>query len=210
MSEIILADRKTLINRKKIKVWKWGKTLMEAYCLNRFEQAHEIMVLFVPRTLMLQTLMCSHPVGLDVWFLVGLFVYFHTSCARTVKALARLCGCAGSPEPSLVAYAISTIISWDGSSGYLQQQLLCWRAILLRYDRTFLPLIVKMIIELFNELLMLMLTCILLWFNRDWQWCDKLRNRKRTRHEMSHVTRKPVFGVLRPVKTQTGLLSYTD
>ena len=33
----------------------------------------------------------------------------HTSCVRTVKAFARLRGCAGSPEPSLVAYVISTI-----------------------------------------------------------------------------------------------------
>ena len=46
----------------------------------------------------------SHPVGLDVWFLVGPFDYFHTSCVRKAKALARLRGCAGSPEPSLVAY----------------------------------------------------------------------------------------------------------
>ena len=28
---------------------------------------------------------------------------------RTGKALARLCGCAGSPEPSLVTYVISTM-----------------------------------------------------------------------------------------------------
>ena len=34
---------------------------------------------------------------------------------RTAKALARLRGCAGSPELSLVAYAISTIISLAGS-----------------------------------------------------------------------------------------------
>ena len=34
---------------------------------------------------------------------------------RTAKALARLHGCAGSPEPSLVAYAISIIISRAGS-----------------------------------------------------------------------------------------------
>ena len=34
---------------------------------------------------------------------------------RTAKALVRLRGCAGSPEPSLVAYVISTIISWAGS-----------------------------------------------------------------------------------------------
>ena len=52
---------------------------------------------------------------LDVWFLIGPFVYFHTLCVRTAKALARLCGCAGSPESSLVAYVISTKISWAGS-----------------------------------------------------------------------------------------------
>ena len=57
----------------------------------------------------------SHPVGLDVWILVGPFIYFHTSWVQTAKALARLRGCAGSPEPSLVAKVISTIISWAGS-----------------------------------------------------------------------------------------------
>ena len=36
-------------------------------------------------------------------------------CATTAMALSRLCGCAGSPEHSLVAYVISTIISWAGS-----------------------------------------------------------------------------------------------
>ena len=71
------------------------------------------------RKLILQTRMCSHPVGLHVWILVGPFVYFHTSCVRTAKALARLRGCAGSPEPSLVAYVISTIISWAGSKEQL-------------------------------------------------------------------------------------------
>ena len=60
------------------------------------------MVFFVLRKLILQTHMSSHPVGLDVWFLVWPFVYFHTVCVRIVKALARLLGCAGSPEPSLV------------------------------------------------------------------------------------------------------------
>ena len=39
-------------------------------------------------------------------------VYFHSSCVRTVKALSRLYGCAGSPEPLLVAFVISTIISF--------------------------------------------------------------------------------------------------
>ena len=80
-----------------------------------FEPAHEIMVLFVLRKFILQTRMRSHPVWLDVWFLIGPFVYFNTLCVRIAKALARLRGWAGSPEPSLVADAISTKISWAGS-----------------------------------------------------------------------------------------------
>ena len=58
--------------------------------------------------------MHSLPVGLDVWFLIGPFIYFHTSCVQTAKALVRLRGSAGSSEPSLVTYVISTIISWAG------------------------------------------------------------------------------------------------
>ena len=56
----------------------------------------------VPRKLILQTRMCSHAVGLDVWFFVRPFVNFHTSCVRTAKAL--------------VAYVINTTISWAGSN----------------------------------------------------------------------------------------------
>ena len=74
-----------------------------------FKPAHGIMVLFDLRKLILQTRMRSYS---DVWFLVGPFVYFHTSCVRTAKALARLRGCAGSAESSLVAYMISAIMSW--------------------------------------------------------------------------------------------------
>ena len=48
-----------------------------------FDPCHEIMALFVPRKLILQMRMCSYPVGLDVWFFVGPFVYFHTSCANS-------------------------------------------------------------------------------------------------------------------------------
>ena len=80
-----------------------------------FEPVHEIMALFVLRKLFLQMRMRSDPVGLDVWFLVRPFLDSHTLCVRTAKALARLRGCAGSPEPSLVAYLISTIISLAGS-----------------------------------------------------------------------------------------------
>ena len=79
---------------------------------------HEILALSVLCKLILQTRMRSHPVGLDVWFCVGPFVYFHTSCVRTAKALARLRRCAGSPEPSLVTYVLSNIISCGGSNGW--------------------------------------------------------------------------------------------
>ena len=61
--------------------------------LPTFEPAHEIMALFVLRKLIRQTHLRSHPVGLDIWFLVRPFTYFHTSCVRTAKALARLRRC---------------------------------------------------------------------------------------------------------------------
>ena len=77
----------------------------------RFEPAHEIMILFVLHKHILQTCMLSHPVGLNVWFLVL------TLHQRTAKALARLHRCvwAVMPEPSLFPSVISTIISWAGS-----------------------------------------------------------------------------------------------
>ena len=85
------------------------------YRIVLFEPAHENMVLFVLRNLKFQTRMRGHPMGLHVWFFVGPIVYFHTLCVRTAKALMRLRGCAGSPQPSLVAYVINIIISWTGS-----------------------------------------------------------------------------------------------
>ena len=48
------------------------------------------MALFFLRKLIFQTPMRGHPVGPDVWFLVGPFFYFCTLCVRTAKALARL------------------------------------------------------------------------------------------------------------------------
>ena len=73
-----------------------------------YEPTHEIMALIALRKHNLQTRMRSNPLGLHVWFLVRSFVYFHTLFVRTAKALARLRGCAVSPEHSLFAYAIST------------------------------------------------------------------------------------------------------
>ena len=59
------------------------------------------MALFILRKLILQTRMHSHPVGLDTYLIF----------CRTLRLL-FMRGCPGSPEPSLVAYVISTIISW--------------------------------------------------------------------------------------------------
>ena len=85
---------------------------------NQKGPAHNIMALFVFHKLVLQMRMHSHPAGLDVWILVGPFVYCHKSFVRTAMALARLCGCAGSPKLLLVAYVIrrmtSTIIPCCG------------------------------------------------------------------------------------------------
>ena len=67
-------------------------------CIYIYEPSHEIIALFVLLKLILQTGMPSHPVGLDVWFLVRPFVYFHTSCMQTAKlwqdcAMCRLRPC---------------------------------------------------------------------------------------------------------------------
>ena len=48
------------------------------------------MAFAVLRKLILQLRMRSHLVRLDVRFLIGPFVYFHTSCARQAKALAAV------------------------------------------------------------------------------------------------------------------------
>ena len=70
---------------------KWRHSNLGEFMVNaNFEPAQEIMVLFSLRKLILQTRIRSHPVGLDVWFFVRCFVYFHSSCVRTAKALTRL------------------------------------------------------------------------------------------------------------------------
>ena len=68
------------------------------------------MVLSVLRKPILQTRMCSHPMGLDVLFF-RLLPY--TSCVRTAKALARLCGMRRLARAiaGTVTYVISTKIS---------------------------------------------------------------------------------------------------
>ena len=82
---------------------------------HQFGPCHEIMVLFVLRKLILQTRMHNHPMGLDVRFFGPTLCLLPYFMFANSEALVRLGGCAGSLEPSMVAYVVSTIISWAGS-----------------------------------------------------------------------------------------------
>ena len=48
------------------------------------------MALLILCKLILQTYMRGHPEGLDIWFLVRPFAYFHTSCVGTAMTLIKL------------------------------------------------------------------------------------------------------------------------
>ena len=86
-------------------------TLRSFFCREgSLEPAQEIMALFVLRTHSLNA-HAQPSSGARCLIFGRTFRLLHTSCVRTAKALARLRGCAESPEPSLVAYLISTIIS---------------------------------------------------------------------------------------------------
>ena len=125
LTDTSLTDTKYFMSLMSLRLHSISKILwaIDGILWSTNEPAHDIMALFVLRKLILQTRMRSHPVGLGAWFLVGSFVYFHTLCMRSAKALARLRECAGSPEPSLVAYVISTIISWAGSKYLTTRQI---------------------------------------------------------------------------------------
>ena len=61
-----------------------------------------------------QLRMPSHSEGPGIWLSVWMLLLTHCLYERAAKVLARLRGCAGSPEPSLLAYAISTKFAWRG------------------------------------------------------------------------------------------------
>ena len=61
-----------------------------------------------------QLRMPGHSVGPGIWLSVWRFLLTHCLYERAAEVLARLRGCAGSPEPSLLAYAISTKFAWRG------------------------------------------------------------------------------------------------
>ena len=52
--------------------------------------------------------------GARIWLSVWRFLLTQCLYERAAEVLARLRGCAGSPEPSLLAYAISTKFAWRG------------------------------------------------------------------------------------------------
>ena len=54
--------------------------------------------------------------GPGIWPSVWRFLLTHCLYEQVAEVLARLCGCAGSPEPSLLAQAISTKFAWRGPS----------------------------------------------------------------------------------------------
>ena len=58
--------------------------------------------------------MPSHSEGPGIWLSVCRFLLTHCLYERAAEVLARLRGCAGSPEPSLLAQTISTKFAWRG------------------------------------------------------------------------------------------------
>ena len=58
--------------------------------------------------------MPSHSEGPGIWLSVWRFLLTHCLYERAAEVLARLRGCAGSPELSLLAQAISTKFAWRG------------------------------------------------------------------------------------------------
>ena len=82
---------------QQIKSWQKIKRISDLptlKCLGMLVETRVVLgLIFILRKPILQMRMRSHLVGLDVWFLVGLFFYFHISCVRVAKALARLRRC---------------------------------------------------------------------------------------------------------------------
>ena len=60
------------------------------------------------------TAYASHSEELGIWLSVWRFLLTHCLYERVAEVLARLHGCAGSPEPSLLTYAIRTKFPWRG------------------------------------------------------------------------------------------------
>ena len=92
---------------EKDRIWD-GKT-------TSFKPSHEIMALFVLRKLILQTRMCSHPVGLDVW------CFCRTLCLLPYFMCANSEGSGETARMRRLVWAFAghhviSTISWAGSN----------------------------------------------------------------------------------------------
>ena len=81
---------------------KWYEPRQANLCLRAFR--HDKFYLRMP----------SHSDEPGIWLSVWRFLLTHCLYERAAEVLARLRGCAGSPEPSLLAYAISTKFALRG------------------------------------------------------------------------------------------------
>ena len=97
-----------------ISTWlNFSSTMPEWPCVvNEPRQANSCLRAF--RHDKFQLCMPSHSEGPGIWLSVWRFLLTHCLYERAAKVLARLRGCAGLPEPSLLAYAISTKFAWRG------------------------------------------------------------------------------------------------
>ena len=154
-----------------------------------------------------QLRMPSHSEGPGIWFSVWRFLLIHCLYERAAKVLARLRGCAGSPEPSLLAYAISTKFAWRGpynlSSIFMRNFMTI--ASLCSWADWFEPYLVE---NPKDRFLMLRLIWHQSWW-LTWRWINS-RNWKE-HHVMSEILgwktlcngrweycRKKTFGIVRP------------
>ena len=89
---------------------------------------HEKRNFCVIQFVILQMRMHSLTVELNLRLFVWSFLKIHILCEKTAKALARLCRCAGLPEPLLFAYVISTFftcagsVTWTATSVYFRHE----------------------------------------------------------------------------------------
>ena len=67
--------------------------------------------------------MLNHSEWPGIWLSVWRLLLTHCLYERAAEVLARPRGCAGSPEPSLLAYAISTKFAWRGPFEFCDS---CW------------------------------------------------------------------------------------
>ena len=92
LPQIIIAGSSLMRNNKGTS-FKGNAFSCQSYTSGSYRKikpSHEIMALFVLRKLILQTRMHSHPVEQDVWFLVGLFLYFICANSEGFGKTARM------------------------------------------------------------------------------------------------------------------------